>query len=318
MTNDNNIYYNVEIRNNTTEAIPAVFSENRVKTILEQPDKWEAAVVRFSIPSDSLKIFKFVDGSMNVTLRDQQTNANFTRDLIWIPQSLEPGSRDVFSYNSIVIMLNNALSLAFGALKSANPGSVGTVPPFFTLNSATGLFEMYTEKIWNGPTGILLSSNFKMFSLLEGFSTFAEYGTIDPNSVYTYNQINTEVNTVSISGVDYLKTLSEYSTIASWSDLSKIEIASNVPVRAELIGGTSDITSRIFTDFIPNVSVNNRESFQYIPAQFRWYDMTSNYPLTRMDLTVRYRYLDDTTETMQISPGEAVSVKILFRRKSFS
>jgi hypothetical protein len=315
MTNDNNVYYNVELRNNTTKSIPAVFSENRVKTILEKPDDWEVTVVRFSIPSDSLKIFTFVDGSMSVTLRDRQTNANFTRDLIWIPQSLVPGSRDVFSYNSIVIMLNNALSLAFGALKSANPGSVGTVPPFFMLNSATGLFEMYTEKIWEIPTGILLSSNFKMFSLLEGFSTFAEYGTIDPNSVYTYNQIDTGVNTVSIDGVDYLKTLAEYSTIASWSDLSKIEITSNVPVRAELVGGQSDITSRLFTDFIPNVSVNNRESFQYIPSQFRWYDMSSNYPLTRMDLTVQYIFLDNTTEIMEISPGEVVSVKILFRRK---
>ena len=311
MTQNNidNLYYNLTIRNDSDKYVDANFSENRVNAILNNPTDYEMTVVRFNIPSDSLSIFTFIDGNYIVTLEDVQTLAQYITPVIFQPTSANPNNKDIFSYNAFVTMINTALNTSFQALIAANPANPGTRPPFISYNPNTKLFELYTENVFSNK----LFMNDSLYGYFTGFSSF-DYN-VEPDHYHLLITDDRELNTVNIGGVDYKKSTAEFSTLQAWSDLARLELQSNIPINSELIGGQKDITSRLLMDFLPNVLISNGENFVYDPFQFRWVDMISNYPLTRIDMDLVFRYKDGSTSPLELSPSSVASIKILFRKK---
>ena len=89
---DDNIYYNVTIKKNDTNGGKAIFSENRVEPIVDNPSDYELAVVRFSVPAVNIPIMYF-DSEPGKLDKDFKVSMTYdgvteTKDLVWIPNQV--------------------------------------------------------------------------------------------------------------------------------------------------------------------------------------------------------------------------------------
>lgn len=113
----NQVYYNITINNNTTQPIPAVFTETRTKAILQNPSIYDLSIIRFSIPASSLYLFKMDDpNSLDpnarkyyVTYQRVSDGAFFTSQVLYTPED-NSGERVYRTYQHFLDDVNRALS----------------------------------------------------------------------------------------------------------------------------------------------------------------------------------------------------------------
>ena len=73
----------------------------------------------------------------------------------------------------------------------------------------------------------------------------------------------------------------------------------------------------VLTDFEPIVAEPSRETIQFFPqGPLRFYDLRSEYPLTDIDLSIKWVDKRDNTYPLYLSSGDSFTVKLLFRLKS--
>ena len=67
---ENLIYYNIDVKNETQERIIPSFNINRVQAVLDDPSEYEMAIVRFSLPLTSIPLFLFKNDIFKVSLKN--------------------------------------------------------------------------------------------------------------------------------------------------------------------------------------------------------------------------------------------------------
>ena len=325
---EDNIYYNVRLLNDTRkDIIPAVFSENRVVPILENPSEYELAVVRFKVPAETIPIFRWVDDKFSITL--SYGGSDFTEYLPWIPKALPSDNKflygkAIWSYQSFIDSINLAFKTAFDKLKIDFPLAPPTEAPFITFNSATELMTIWTEELYEEATNtIAIMFNYDLFAVIPSFQV--DRLNIPPPSTGVSFDIkfqrlkvkNNYNNKTIYNGKAYYTFQQEYTTLALLNDFVSITFESDsIPIEPELLPAQTNVVRRIITDFEPIDGVNDHQSFQYFSrGSLRYYDLKSSYPMHKIDIRVFWTDRRGEQFPIYINRDEVLTLKLLFRRK---
>lgn len=145
------IYYNISIVNNTNKSIPAVFSETRTDSIVEDPSQYHLAVASFNIPT-YIPIFQFQPNTYSVTLVYQGVPVQvFVSNQVSTNPSV-PLLTNVTCYQQFIDQINLAFKQAYDTLNSmivfpaTNPCPS---PPFIYFDNNTQIFSLVAHWAYN-------------------------------------------------------------------------------------------------------------------------------------------------------------------------
>ncbi len=189
------VYYNVEITNNTSLPKPAVFTETLTQPIITKCEDYYLSIVRFSVPGNAIPIFvcDIVPNQSNPNLTPYSVTlsyngSDYTQNIIYFslqnvnaPLNAIPVQQNsqyyyVYQYNHMIQMINIALDSAFTALKTANPGAPPTQAPFFVFDENTQLISLvaqnlYSSTIASAATISIYANTFLVDRFLSGMLT---------------------------------------------------------------------------------------------------------------------------------------------------
>ena len=317
------IYYNITVRNEETSdrTINAVFSENRIVSVLTKPSEYQLAVVRFKIPTTNIPIFIYPrPGEPQFAVSLEYDGYQTFHDLIFVPNA-DPASAKVgnaiYSYQEIADQINVGLASAFADIQFSTASTV-TEAPYVVYNSESGLFSLFAQQAYaDAPIETKIYFNTRLHSLFPTFQTFALRTSVNPPTTFWQILVKDNKNNTPTSPANYYEMKQENSSLGIWSGISSIAFETTaIPVEQELQGTQANIQRSIITDFEPSVDLNDRQSLQYQPSGgFRWFDLDSKQELRRIDLNAIWTDKEGRDYTISISPGDSFTVKILFRKK---
>jgi hypothetical protein len=345
MNEDNNVYYNIRITNRGTGLFDlARYSVNRVSPVLDNPNDYELAVVRFSIPATNIPIFVWGDTPYNPTTNPSSKVNKFavsmtfdgytkTQFLDFIPNTTgnDLYGNSIYNYQEFIDIVNVGLRNAFSnpaldGVKDVKPLAPPTEPPYLTYDAKTQLCSYVAQTAYDTgqpaqfggvppPPTINVYFNSALFSYFPSFQVFGQ-DEQDPLSYQIYARNNFD-NQINIGGNPYYVMEQEFTTLSLWNDFTAIVFETDsIPVEPEYQPSQNDITRRLITDFEPEVGIQNREKFQYFGTGWkRYYDLKSAYPLSQIDIQAFWEDRDGRLYPIYIGLDESLTMKILFRKK---
>ena len=274
--NDDHIYHNISITNQTNLYLPASFTETRSTPVVSKADEYEISVIRFTAPCSDIPIFKFRDNKYIVSFRYEfapNQFVNFERYVIFQQRDFVNilgvpfGNRYIYSYQRFIDMVNAALLTAFATFKAAYPAIPPTSAPFFQFESETRISLNFQQLFLNAPT-IQIFINEDLFSFFQSFSSDAvmiidppsgnPLGQPDPASapVPTGNQTYAYSITLADLGNNYSPSIfvpnsnhvvnwpgysmfAEFPTLYAWNDVRGLTFLTySIPVIGDIISNT--------------------------------------------------------------------------------
>ncbi|HEY9705360.1 MAG TPA: phage minor capsid protein [Allocoleopsis sp.] len=283
---DKNIYYDMQIFNNTRQALNLSFNEQRQYPLFTEPsDHYKLAIARFSVDSDLPTIapqpmlapntdpnkliyswtmqyktyiyqqyVQFVPQNMNVSAPAVLDNSTVENQYYWIYDAM-----------SFINMLNTALNSCWNGLKALVIAGGDTLPNtnpniYLEMNPTTYVINLVADQLQYDNTltnYIKVYMNTPLHTYLKAFSGLSYYGYNNANgkdvmfNITNYNNLNKFTN----AGVNYYMIYSEYSTVSTWSPVNSVVITSSLPVVSTLISPPSVIDE----GFISNFPINSDE-----------------------------------------------------------
>jgi hypothetical protein len=387
---DEHIYYNISLFNNTNVNIPCQFSEIRSSAIINNPDEYHLAVARFLVPMQTMPLLlwpvttpvsnpplpnnNFYAVSMTYTVGSNAESAPETVFLRYAGSySFNPSiivNYPMYSYQEFIDAINIGIATATSRLIAAaaiNSVTLSFNRPWLSFNPPNTLLTFNCDvsmlSATAGPppiTVVKLYFNTQLFQYLKAFPV-TYYGQTILNNPLLVPELNYQLNIVDLgtnktavnaiysppseiyninpslpntpvaatSTYQAYQMSQEFSSLYAWNSLRNIIFTtSSIPIRNEytpivpsenLIPSTANQNFQpILTDFIPNISnTDNARSFiQYYPqGPYRWVDLRSTSPLTRIDLQIYWSDKSLTQYLLELQPGECFNVKFLFQRK---
>ena len=371
------VYYDASIINNDqsgTKPPPRLnFQDIRSTPVLSSPELYELSVVRFNLQTaNSLPIWipsiELIDNplsnpnlttySFTLSYLDGLTYSSGQVFVEYIPTNRsEPipviGSlRDtiipyyyVYSFNTIVTMLNNCLITAFQRLNADVEYSSKTLPtqnvPYFEWDNNAQKFILNADV--NGFNSNILNHisihcNTALYTLISSFQAFYNGYDVLTARNYTFN-ISEDLRGLNTYKIDdtytVIQLFQEYSTGALFTPISSIVFSTSlIPVlpsntaKPSVIDGDGSLISTgnnnnissMITDF--EVQDNSGYGFSgvlsYTPtAEYRMIDLnnSSSEKLNNLDITVYWKDQYSNLHPLYLQPGCKCDLKILFRKK---
>jgi hypothetical protein len=301
------------------------YDVHRAAPILADPSQYEMTILRFTLPSTLIELFKFTPDRPHLVSMEWDGVA-ITKDISdFVQQILDPpeAQKTVYGYQQYVDGVNQAMKEAYADLLAAKPALPASGVPILLLNPATGLFSIRADVSWSDPTDPLRYSantaklyfNFEALRLFQSIPVFEQVNDPILNEQIIFRDMG---NNTQIAGT--YEMISNYDTRGLWNSITQIVFDSSMPVQSEILPGQAANTRRILTDFEPNRGEPaNRSAFQYQPSgERRWYSMRSSTPLHRIDVIPKW--VDDTGKVnpFYLGTGDFFAMKILFRKKAYA
>jgi len=317
-TDVDNVYVNVDIYNQNSEIIDAVFEVTRAGNILDNPSDYELAIVRFSVPTINIPIM-VLDSSKDYKISLDADGTIFTQNVTWISNTNSPSSQFyIRNYQEFIDSLNQALSLLHTSALTAIP-PIPTYPntpaPYFRLDEG-GLVNFVIPTLLATDPDIRWYVNSELQAIIPTISYIENIngGNQRFQIVTKDNKNNTEV----ISAVSYYVMKSESSPLFLWNDFQNLVFTSNsIPIVPELLGTSVQNTRRVLTDFNPPSQEFDRSPLQYFPqGPLRFYNLKFTQPLNTIDLAVSWIDKAGRLFPVKLARYDNLSVKILFKRKN--
>lgn len=195
-SNDDHIYYNMVLTNNTNKYIPATFQQSRTDSILQNPNEYYLSIIRFLIPTGSIPIFEFKDNTYSVSLSyySEEKDVTYVQQtfVVYDPNLIAyDSSRGIYSYNVFIDMINKAFSDCLEALNiqlvTAGVVRKTFVSPFMKFDPLTKLITLYAE-----ISGYLESANPNSYVVEVWMNTALQ--SFFPSFELFYNGSDTSVN----------------------------------------------------------------------------------------------------------------------------
>ena len=372
----NNVYYDANIINDDTSGTKnppqLVFQDIRSTSILTSPQNYELSVVRFNlqtanslplwIPSIQLNQVNFdpnlTSYSFNLVYNHLGVNYNSGRVFVrYIPCDYSAtipiqatSMQDVYassyyyvkSFNTIVDMFNNALTVAFVLLQQTVERSGVTLPsenaPFFEWDSETSKFILNADVIGydsNELDHISILCGSALYSLLSGFQgDYFGVRATEGNYCFKIKKELRSLNLFTVSDTySVIQLYQEYSSASLFTPISSIVFTTSMmpvlPTNSTQptifngqggltnSGNNNNITSMI-TDFQSqdNQGYGFSGSLSYIPsAEYRFISMNQgSEKINNIDLIVYWKDTYAHLHPLLLMPGCSCSIKILFRK----
>ena len=324
----NIVYLNINIKgsNDPEKVVEALYSENRTVAILDNPNDYILGLVRFSVPSMYIPIFRwatqfpqpFTDDSLRVYM--QYSGVTVFSPLSFILKTNDPllsNERLIWNFQDFIDIVNEAIVDAF-TLISAVPGfPVGINVPRLVLDSASNLIYLYVDVAFQ-TNFINIGFSRLLYSYFPSFATFEDVLAVPGKTIYRIQLYDNIINNVTYLGNPAYKLSQEFPTLSLWSNVDKLLFVSNsIPIDTELEGSQTNIQSRVIFDFVlDNSQLNDRTNIiYYSQGNQRYYDLLSNYPMKRTDISVQILFKDGTTLPLKLLSTDTLSLKLQFIKK---
>ena len=326
---DENVYYNIRLVGKEGKDTIARFNETRVEPILDNPSKYELAVVRFSVPSRKIPIMFFRDGDpangytpqqkytitmsfdgVDKTVQLTHVNNEFPTFLYKKPT--------IWSYGQFMESMNRAFTEVFSEIKAEKPLAPPTMPPFMIFSNLTSRFALYAPTSYdsNGPPTINIYFNSELERLFDAFQMV--YDSNQPSTKrWHYIIKDTNTNGTVHNGNPYYIMKQDTSTLYLWNEIQSLQFETNsIPVNPEMLSSQTNIISRVITDFEPISGAPSRDVIQFFPAgPLRYYDLKSESPMKQMDLSITWRDRKGNTYPIYVNEEDPLTIKLKFRKK---
>lgn len=314
MTTNNDsdhIYFNFRIEAENELKTLAKYSENRVTPILTNPSDYELGVMRYSIPTNEIPLRFWKDNSFGITLK--HNNVNYFEYLQFIPNSSSDPVKTIYFIQEIVDILNQAFATAFALI----PGITSTQAPQMIYDPVTDLLSLNVEQTFI-TDGIEIFWNQELNPLMYAFQN---YYNEDPPSQQVFRWVVKDRgnNSSTVNGQPSFLMTQDYPNTFAWSELKSIRFETNsIPVKRELEGAQRDVQTLLLTDFEIIKSRFDRNAITFFPrGPIRFTDLQSDYPMKRIDVSVSWVDTYNVAHPLYISGGDALTMKILFRKKLY-
>ena len=251
----------------------------------------------------------------------------------------------VYSYNEMLICINNAMALSMTLLKAANVAYNAVPPPFMLFDNQSGIMSMVAQQanftninpISGIPVQIYFNDN--LYSLFENF--YVEY--ISQNNTnrqdelfYIYNIYDTNSFTYTplLVPEDYWQMFQETKNCTRWFEPQTINFkTSTMGLKSEYIQGVNNTTdlsnvqtagagvpsSSIMTDFIPSFNSSEvigwRQQLVYNPSFYRLIDL-QGVNISSVDVSIYWGDRQGVQYPFFIKSGKSATIKLIFVKKS--
>lgn len=352
-THSDNIYYNVQLSNNSNEGklLNVSFSANQTEPLLTHPNEFFLTIARFSISGLSIPNIYFETqpdqsnpdlGVYTITLQHSPSGTNYTVPITYIPQNNYPVPTApfnkidpyffIYSYQDFLDLFNNALQVAFTNL-AASHVIVSTKAPYFIYKN--GRISLIVENSYIAD-GIFIFMNVPSYTLFNSLKGFVNgFNTPNPDLYFRFipyylDNAYTENGAIPPNPplpTTLLEFQLEYRNYQVFSAMKSLVITTNMPINSELkpsivnLGETQpgkQSFQNVLTDFVPDITQegSEREQLIYVPsAEWRLIDLKSTAPLREVNLQVFWSDRNDRLFPLQLAFGQSASIKILFIKK---
>ena len=353
-----NIYFNVEmlgdaVSPNSPQRL-MTYDVTLNDSIVENSSKYYCAVTDFAIPLTGVPIMiapivpnSGLTNTMTLALNlvvdgviQPSVSLIFVPENTFLPQvnQIDPNNMIItpyyflYDYNSLINMMNVALTTAFNAMVTAFPAYVQSTNnrPFFVYYPETNLISIVTHISWatniTQVHNVNIQINEDFITYLQSFSYFylyrngLEYAQF---KIYTNNQNGYPVNTFPVAPA-YIENVQSYVSLMNWSDLKKIVIVSNsLPIAGESIQRNTiknDIvnTQFVLSSFTPQVEKagDQRGIVYYNPtSQYRLLDITNDVSIRRVDVTVFWEDQKNNWYILDLVNNDNATIRLAFLKK---
>lgn len=349
---ESHVYYNVNIANTTAQPLEAKFNEVRGEGIVDIPEDYNLAIIRFSVPGQLIPIFfmpiqDFPNLNPNLSTFSVTLSfggVDFQTFLIYTPHNTEPVPNPptalnphwpmaayygIFSYQHLLDMINTAYATSFAALKVMFPAAPPTAAPYFTYDSTTELVTLWAQQLYDpvvagGPT-IEIFMDDELYSYFESFDVFF-FGFDTPAGKDYQFLIKNNNNNIPAAPVAYYTFPQQYATLYNWNALRNIVfLTGNIPVKAEYIPITNNFGTQVTNNYLPiltdfQASPGGASAFRgYITffnqGEYRRVDLKGKEPLKIFDIQVYWADQLGNLHLLFIPPFDSISIKMLFEHK---
>ena len=304
-----NVIYDIQINGLPNTDNLAIFNVNRIDTIITNPSEYYLGILDFSIPLYAVPLFSFIDNRYSFSL--EYDGLTLTTILLWVPEAgSSPVFQSVYSYQSFITSMNNALTTLYINMQVAKPLFLPTEQPFITLENNRITLNIQD---WYYLNNSFVCCNEQLFHFLTSIDAFF----INPSFIrFIYNSHMPSYNRL---GNVYYALTQANNDLSNWSSLYSIIISTNqVPVDAELIGTQNNETILVLGDFVSLQSENRISFYNYVSkAPIRLCNLNSSFPLTRVDCQIRWFNREGDSQIIQIPANMNAFIKLVFVKKSF-
>lgn len=337
------LYYNIVIPHKKEETVTkATYNKLNTIPILDVPEDYHVAVVRFSVSTSAIPIHicrpqspSSDDLIYNVSIRESDTGNISTVALKWTDEStIDSGSVNnpfryfVYTYSKFITMVNIALEEALTNLEGAPPDP--THVPRIIYTPETRLFtiiarrSIYDESI-AGHYEIFFNASLE--SLLTGLESIYYINGFEQNKDLTarirfydkYNNIQTS------NAIEYFYNSQDYPILNAWNSFKTLQIGSNLPIQNEFTDAnyeetaqTSKTTSEnILKDYIVLYAgdVVARTTVDYTVDEYEYIDLKGIEPIRNISLDINWLDNYGIKYPLYLKIGETISIKLMFKKK---
>ena len=338
--NNDILYYNVVLNNKSPDKSILKFEETRTGTIIDDPSKYQCAVVRFSIPGTNIPISIF-DETDDLFIKLVYGDCESVIKLFYYDNSPSNARKPlydkaIYSIQGWLDILNISYLLALEQLElicedfppidpeTGEPYDI--IQPLFMFDPATQLISMFAQSQFytyypedSGIDYIKVCMNLPLYYKFPSFDAFAINDSVNPitGKIDSYNQIMVQPLIGNQIG-PYLQMTQEYISLSLLNDFQKIVFESaSLPLNNEFVQGEGDVTRSILTDFLIPSETNDRSDIQFngVGLQLRWIDMISTVPLRSIDITGFWTDKDDNFNPIYLPSYGLFTMKLAFRKK---
>jgi len=251
------------------------------------------------------------------------------------------------NYSSFIANINVEIGILFNQLKVLQPlATAKEAAPWLEYDPATGLCSLYASQgfcydinnrnqvpkfviYFNKPLHTLFSS-FEYQYFGNTYNDGKDYSLMPRNLYY-----NTQPNPASGTLPVMYKTIQQYPSLnTAGNPVQSIVFQSTLlPVNGNLsaipqvygvnpANGTIPTTNSNFINMLTDLQVqdgNYKPKITYIPqSEYRLIDLTSNSPLSNVDITVFWTDVYGVLHPILLDPQCSATLKLLFRRKNYN
>lgn len=369
------VYFNMRITGDSSN-IPSIASYqtlSQTNPVINDPSKYYIAVTDFSCPGESIPLtIARVIPNQNEPNKMQAKiafsvmgagGAKYEQNLTFIPSTNIPAPVQnrpyqiitpyyfVYSYQSIITSLNNALIRAYNALAAAVGDFAGLDYPYFYISYDQDFPKIHLmvpedvlTEMWNGRE-VKISINSYLVNYLGGFDySYNENGDqrlldfvfnipaynngVAPNLNNTgylyYPTISNTLGQPDVTGTWFKFTQQNY-LLPQWNCLSKIIIyTQSLPIRNQQVTSkqtdSPDVLNKypILFSFTPDYETSSqaRNYIYYTPREnYTLTELLSNTPLTRLDAYVAWVDHNGEVFPLYLNPFQSCNIQLGFFKK---
>jgi hypothetical protein len=330
MSGPDRLYVDI-LKAGTSQDRGAEYFKRYGQDLIKRASDYYLAIDRFDISCLSIPLYRF-ESTPNYYLVEMEYNGTFSGpiSLTFIPSYInypqtDPRYYNIFNYDIMLRMVNNAIASALTTLGTMVTLPVGAVAPFFYADKASLLLKYVAqEAIYDtfSASPIKLYMNRALHALFIGMPIFYDRTQAVRNAqILAYST----GDNVDINGLVTMTTNKSISTLLEWNVCRGLLLTTNyVPCELEDIPTVASqetaLPNRIPClanfDFTYDASSPMPDRAQYIVTGiYKLIDMISNMPVNVMDLKVYWYDSFNQTYPLDLNIGKTMSIRNAFVKR---